>query len=172
MEDKKQVECKKLLLVGDEQHSIFLILTYLDACGYEITSIHDGQVALKYLPKNRPDLILFCQDSDTSLDGYTFWQQIRQGTATRHLPFIQISSRNQPLEQVKNFDPATEAYIVRPFELDQLNRLIQIMASEQNTSSTHKIKPKNWAVAPPVGMPQSISPFFQNSFAYLSNPAT
>jgi CheY-like chemotaxis protein len=125
MEDAGRFEYKRLLLVGDELYSMFLILTYLESCGYGIASAPDGQAALQFLQERTPDLIVYCEDDNAPVDGYAFLRQVRQVSSTRHTPLILISSRNQTVEQIKALNPKTEAYLLRPFEPEDLKMLVQ-----------------------------------------------
>ncbi|MGA7934260.1 MAG: response regulator [Kovacikia sp.] len=127
MKGERQEQRMRLLLVGDEIYTIFLVLSYLESCGYKVASTKDGDEALKFLQHETPDLILFCDDGATKMDGYTFLKYIRGNTRTQNLPVILMSSKNQTAEQIRSLTQEIDAYLTRPFELDALRAQVQFM---------------------------------------------
>ncbi|WP_421655907.1 response regulator [Leptothermofonsia sp. ETS-13] len=130
MEDKRGIKRDRLLLVGDELYTIFLILTYLESCGYEVASARSSQNALELLQVTTPDLILFCDDGVPLMDNFTFLKQVRGMSQTSKTPVILISSRNQTLEQAQSLNHEIDAYLVKPFELDDLKERIHSMIKQ------------------------------------------
>ena len=49
---------KRILLVEDEKNVILGVRTCLDAVGYEVEIVEDGQEALDAVSRQHPDLIL------------------------------------------------------------------------------------------------------------------
>lgn len=127
MEEKRGAKRDRLLLIGDELYTIFLILTYLESCEYEVASARDGDSALELMQMTTPDLIVFCDDGIPLMDSFAFLKQVRRKPHTSRIPVILISSRNQTLEQAKSLDNRMDAYIVKPFELDDLKTQVRSM---------------------------------------------
>jgi two-component system response regulator MprA len=127
MENEKQSTRKRLLLVGDELHAIFLILSYLESCGYEVASSKDGHDALEFLSRDVPNLIIFCNDGMPAIDGYSFLRTIRGNCLTKTIPLILISSKNQTVEQIRSLDREMDAYVVCPFEPEELKHQVHSM---------------------------------------------
>ncbi|MCL6435947.1 MAG: response regulator [Leptolyngbyaceae cyanobacterium HOT.MB2.61] len=130
MENKRRAKRDRLLLVGDELYTIFLILTYLESCGYEVASARSSHNALELLQVTTPDLILFCDDGVPLMDSFTFLKQVRGMSQTSRTPVILISSRNQTLEQAQSLNDETDAYLVKPFELDDLREQVHSMIKQ------------------------------------------
>ena len=130
---KKQGKRMRLLLVGDEIHTVFLIQSYLESCGYEVASTEDGDDALKFLQHESLDLIIFCNDGVSKIDGYTFLKYIRGNSQIPRTPVILMSSKNQTTEQIRSLNQEIDAYITRPFELDELIAQVQSM-TQRNLS--------------------------------------
>jgi DNA-binding response OmpR family regulator len=133
MKEKKGVKRDRLLLIGDELYTIFLILTYLESCGHEVASARSSDNTLELMQMITPDLILFCDDGIPLTDSLTFLKQVRRMPQTSSTPVILISSRNQTLEQAKSLDKTIDAYMVKPFELEDLREQVRTMI--QRTAS-------------------------------------
>jgi DNA-binding response OmpR family regulator len=127
MKGEDQEKRMRLLLVGDEIYTIFLIQSYLESCGCEVASTVEGDDALKFLQHETPDLVIFCNDGVVKMDGYTFLQRLRKNSQTYKLPVILMSSKNQTSEQIQSLNHEMDAYMTRPFELDELKAKVQAM---------------------------------------------
>ncbi|UBF25630.1 response regulator [Kovacikia minuta CCNUW1] len=130
MKGETQAKRMRLLLVGDEIYTIYLILSYLESCGYEVISTKDGEDALVFLQGETPDLVIFCNDGPIQMDGYLFLQNLRENPQTKMLPVILMSSKNQTIEQIRSLNPGIDAYLTRPFELDELQAQVQSMTAK------------------------------------------
>ncbi len=131
MEENRRVKRDRLLLVGEELYTIFLLMTYLESCNYEVASARNGHDALEFVQVEKPDLILFCEDDIAMLDGYTFLKSIRGVPQTFRTPVILLSSRNQTIEQAKCLNHKVDAYMVKPFELEKLEAQVKRLINYQ-----------------------------------------
>lgn len=127
MEEKTRAGFPRLLLIGDELYTIFLLLNYLESCGYQVASARNCDSAFSLLQTSPPDLILLCDDGMPSVDSTLFLKQVRQTIPISRTPVILLSSRNQTPEQARCLDHEIDAYIVKPFELEDLQAQISSM---------------------------------------------
>ena len=104
-----------ILIVEDELPISDLLETALSKCGYHCTCAYDGMEAANIIEKESFDLILL----DIMLpgaDGFELMEYIRPiGT-----PVIFITAKNALNDRVKGLRMGAEDYIVKPFEILEL----------------------------------------------------
>lgn len=68
--------------------------------------------------------------SDTGMlemDGYTFVENIRRNKRTRLIPFMFLSTRGQTQDIVKGLNVGADAYMVSPFEPEELMAQVEAL---------------------------------------------
>lgn len=104
-----------ILIVEDELPISDLLETALSKCGYHCTCAYDGMEAANIIEKETFDLILL----DVMLpgaDGFELMEYIRPiGT-----PVIFITAKNALNDRVKGLRMGAEDYIMKPFEILEL----------------------------------------------------
>jgi CheY-like chemotaxis protein len=116
-----------ILVVGDDplpQHSA---CEYLEAAGYQVTLVQDGQAALEYLAQQMPDLIVLDLPQH-QVAGQGILEPLRAGVDAPLPPVLVISSADPDLAQ-KAVDIGANEFLTRPFSsqifLDVVGRLLQ-----------------------------------------------
>ncbi len=107
-----------ILLVDDDVNFITLMQLYLSHRGYSVTCAESGQQAIAVLEEFKPDLIL----SDVmmaGMDGFHFAEAVRQ-SALNWVPIILVSAKDRSSDRVQGLSAGANAYIVKPFDLDEL----------------------------------------------------
>ena len=83
---------KKILLVEDEKNIILGVRTCLDAVGYQVDVVEDGEDALQYINREQPDLILL----DLLLpkvDGFEVLRILKGNASTSKIPVIVLTAK-------------------------------------------------------------------------------
>ncbi|HWP81459.1 MAG TPA: response regulator [Bacteroidota bacterium] len=115
---------KNILLVEDEENLVQIVGSVLEEEGYHVQRSTSAEEALKLLPNYRPDLII----SDLKMgemDGFEMIEQIRKETPTKQIPFIYVTSFDDADSARKAKNLGATAYITKPFDLDELLRVIR-----------------------------------------------
>ncbi len=113
----------------------------LEFRGVSVVEADDGEKAIALAERLRPDLILM--DSDLPvLDGYTACRRIRTLASVREIPIIFLSGHAQPAAKVKAFDAGCTAYLVKPLDFDEWDRLLE-KHIETNKARMRKAKQLN-----------------------------
>jgi two-component system alkaline phosphatase synthesis response regulator PhoP len=113
---------KRLLLVEDDPGLADGLLINLEAEGYEVVHVDDGDAVLSEFQRGNYDFILM----DIMLpgtDGITLCKQIRATGST--LPILFISARDQTDEKIEGIVAGGDDYITKPFEVAELLARIQ-----------------------------------------------
>lgn len=106
-------------MVDDDPALVFAVADCLRAEGYEVATARNGAEALVRLAESLPDLVI----SDIRMprmDGYSLARSIRNAPRTALLPIIFLTAKDQRADRVEGFRAGVDAYLVKPFEPDEL----------------------------------------------------
>ncbi len=110
------------MLVVDDTASIrFLIRMNLELAGFEVDEAFDGVDALEILRSGAP-----LPDAVTidvmmpRMDGISATQAIRADPALRDLVVVMVTTQGHPTSVQRGRDVGVDAYVVKPFDPDQL----------------------------------------------------
>lgn len=106
---------KKVLLVEDEKNVILGVRTCLDAVGYRVEIVEDGEEALAAVHREHPDLILL----DLLLpkvDGFAVLKQLKGNPETKHIPIIVLTAKAEEEDRQRAMDLGADTYMTKPFK--------------------------------------------------------
>src|SRR5579864_5670787 len=113
------VPIEKILLVDDVPANLAVLTSALEPQGYEIFAAPSGASALQVAAKAKPDLILL-DIMMPGLDGLETCRQLKQNAATRDIPVIFITARNETENIVEGFRAGGVDYVVKPFQAEEV----------------------------------------------------
>jgi PAS domain S-box-containing protein len=108
-----------ILVIDDIPDNLHLLTEMLTQQGYKIRIIPNGQLALKSVANNPPDLILL-DIVMPDMDGYQVCQQLKASAKTQNIPVIFLSGLNETLDKVKAFEVGGVDYITKPFQVQEV----------------------------------------------------
>jgi DNA-binding NarL/FixJ family response regulator len=114
---------KRLLLVDDDPDLLGAVAACLRGEGYELSTARSGNEALMHLAHSVPDLVI----SDIRMprmDGYTLARNVRSASRTALLPIVFLTAKDQKADRIEGFRAGVDAYLVKPFEPDELLTVI------------------------------------------------
>ncbi len=119
---------RKCILAVDDAAIILLRIT--DALGkdYDVVTVNSGARALKYLDKNKPDLILL--DIRMPLrDGFETLLDIRAMEDRADIPVVMLTGNEDKKSVMKGIEMGVRDYILKPFTpddlLERINRVFE-----------------------------------------------
>ena len=131
---------KQILVVDDERDMRIFVSTVVETLGFEAIAAHDGAQALGTAGSNPPALVILDVMMPRIDDGIQTYRQFKSDPALSHIPIIILSAiaRKTFLHSIRMLSPrqgsevpAPEAYMEKPPDADELNRLIhRLMAAE------------------------------------------
>lgn len=110
---------KKILLADDSvtiQKVVELILSEGD---YELKVFSNGQDALQYIQKEKPDLVL-ADIEMPGLNGYELCEKIKSNPSLQDIPVILLSGAFEPLDEDRASQVKADGNLVKPFESSEL----------------------------------------------------
>lgn len=110
------------LVVEDDAQLSALLVKQLGGLGYAVTAVSDGRAAITALGEARYDVVLLDRMLPV-IEGVEVLRRIRaEGIET---PVILLTALGLTNERVEGLDAGADDYIVKPFEIDELNARIR-----------------------------------------------
>ena len=108
-----------ILIVEDEKHLADGLRFNLEAEGYDVETLGDGEAALRVLresPKRFDAVVL-----DVMLPGMSGFEVASELRASGHfLPILMLTARGQSQDVLRGFESGADDYLPKPFELSVL----------------------------------------------------
>ena len=126
---------KRLLVVEDNFRLLQAINVCLTKAGFEVMTARDGNTALERIAETIPDLIV----SDImmpGMDGFSLAAQVRANPRTDLIPIVFLTAKETRQDRIAGFKVGIDAYLVKPFEPDELVAAIENILSR--VSRTHR----------------------------------
>ena len=110
---------KKVLMVEDEKNVILGVRTCLDAVGYQVEVVEDGEAALDAVRKEQPDLILL-DLLIPKIDGFEVLKVLKGDPATSSIPIIVLTAKAEDEDRQRAMDLGADNYMTKPFKPQEL----------------------------------------------------
>jgi hypothetical protein len=110
---------EKILIIDDTPANIDLLTDALERRGHEILAAPGGEAGLKIALKARPDLILL----DVVMpgrDGFAICRELKAEDATREIPVLFITARQETAHVLNGFRVGAVDYILKPFQAEEV----------------------------------------------------
>ncbi|MCC4815839.1 DNA-binding response regulator [Vibrio lentus] len=100
----------KVLIVEDDQEIARLTTLYLEAEGYNVSVVHDGNLALEAIRNTEPDLVLL----DLMLPGLSGTQICRQAREFYNGIILVLTASADEMSEVSLFKFGADDYVTKP----------------------------------------------------------
>ena len=114
----------KVLVAEDHADTRFLLRTLLERRGLAVVEAADGEEACDLAARERPDLIIM-DGGLPVLDGISATRRMRGLKALSGVPIVFLSGHAGPQHQTAARDAGCDEYVVKPFELARLDKILQ-----------------------------------------------
>ena len=122
-----------VLVVDDDEDSIEVLTTLINACGADVLFARSASDGLAYIDAT-PQLDVVVTDiSMPRIDGYEFTRKIREHSSPvrRSVPVIALTGFQQRYVTTETFD----AFLQKPVNLDRLCAVIKMLLARPRSSS-------------------------------------
>jgi CheY-like chemotaxis protein len=106
----------RVLLVEDNDLNAYLARYVLEADGFEVEWVVNGQLALEAAAARRPDIILMDLRMPV-LDGYEATRRLKADPALRDVPVLAMSAQALPEEKARALAAGCEVHIDKPIDV-------------------------------------------------------
>jgi CheY-like chemotaxis protein len=118
----------KILVVDDNEFIRALLLSRLEAAGYEVVAVDGGQAALEMMSKGLPDLVLL-DVAMAGMDGFETGKKIRETYGLDGPAIVMVTAQGQHESVVRAFkELGVIGYVVKPFKpIDLLSEIEKVL---------------------------------------------
>jgi len=121
----------KILVIDVDVAINELIKVNLELKGYDVLQSYDGTTGFAVAKQESPDLIVL-DVMMPEVDGYTVAQRIRQCEPIKETPILMLTALSQLNDKVKGFDIGVDDYLVKPFEMEELQVRVRALLKRSN----------------------------------------
>jgi signal transduction histidine kinase len=114
-----------ILLVDDNAVLLRSIERLLRMEGFQVLTAKDGIDALRQMEKNPPPDLIISDISMPSMDGFEFFQAVRQHFEWLDIPFLFLTARDQIDDLRRGYNLGVDDYIVKPLDNERLLLIIR-----------------------------------------------
>lgn len=107
---------KKILIIEDESVIAEVQKDYLEAGGYEVEVVPNGDVGLQQALSGSYDLILL-DLMLPGLDGYEICRRVRE---TKNIPILMVSAKKEEVDKIRGLGLGADDYMIKPFSIGEL----------------------------------------------------
>jgi signal transduction histidine kinase len=115
---------RRILIADDNRDSAETLAALLRMEGHEVTSVHDGPVALSVFSELKPDVALL-DIGMPGLTGYEVARKMRQATPRAPLTLIAITGWGQDIDKERAFAAGFDHHLTKPVDPQRLVELLK-----------------------------------------------
>jgi DNA-binding response OmpR family regulator len=119
----------RVLVVEDDDVIRQLITVNLELEGFDVVTAEDGQEALDRIADISPDVVTL-DVMMPRLDGWETATRLRENPDTAHIKVLLLSARAQDADIKHGERIGVDAYLTKPFDPDELVRIIRGLAGQ------------------------------------------
>lgn len=119
-----------VLIIDDSPGEILRFETILHFHGYKTTAVSNGEQGIITAADVLPDIILM----DVVMGGMNGFQATRQITtqeATKHIPVIMVTTKDQATDRVWATRQGAKGYLIKPVDEQQLLTMIGTLLKDE-----------------------------------------
>ncbi|CAN5629943.1 twitching motility response regulator PilH [soil metagenome] len=113
----------RILIVDDSPSQLMGIRRIVEKLGHEALTAEDGAAGVEAAKRELPDLILM-DVVMPNLNGFQATRSITREPATRHIPVILVTTKDQDTDRVWGMRQGAKAYLTKPFSESELAAVI------------------------------------------------
>jgi two-component system OmpR family response regulator len=126
-----------ILVVEDEEHLAIGIKYNLEAEGFTVTTVGNGQAALEAVAATeRPVDLVVLDLMLPGMSGYAVCEAIRDQNGD--IPVVMLTARTLVEDRIRGFDAGTDVYLQKPFDLDELLSIVRNLLSRRSRGGRTK----------------------------------
>jgi len=110
---------EQIIIIDDTPANLHVLSTLLKENGYLVRSFPSGKLALAFIKKFSPSLILL-DIQMPNMDGYEVCQHLKANELTCDIPVIFISALDEVMDKLKAFTVGGVDYITKPFQAEEV----------------------------------------------------
>lgn len=126
---------KKILVVEDRPEIRLLVAMAIKPLGYTLIEADNSETGVAAILLHRPDLILLDVMMPGDINGFGICCMVKQDPKLRGIPVIMMTALAQVSDIEEGMAAGADKYVVKPFSLVALRRIIVDQLVEQGKGS-------------------------------------
>ena len=127
-------QTRRILCIEDDSEMTDLIRLILARKGFEILVAGGGQVGIRKVREEKPDLVLL-DLMMPDMDGWEVYQQMKADEKTKDIPVIVVTAKAQSIDKVLGLHIAkVDDYIAKPFSPKELIDSVEKVLSKKKSA--------------------------------------
>ena len=114
----------RILIVDDSPSQLLGIQRIVEKLGHQILTATDGAAGVETAKAELPDLVLM-DVVMPNLNGFQATRTLARDEATRHIPVILVTTKDQDTDRMWGMRQGAKAYITKPFSEDDLSEVLE-----------------------------------------------
>ena len=114
----------RILIVDDSPSQLLGIQRIVEKLGHQILTATDGAAGVETAKAELPDLVLM-DVVMPNLNGFQATRTLARDEATRHIPVILVTTKDQDTDRMWGMRQGANAYITKPFSEDELSEVLE-----------------------------------------------
>ncbi|GAH91316.1 unnamed protein product [marine sediment metagenome] len=121
----------KILIADDKPEVVELVRAILEDELYQVLAASSGEVALKRIREEKPDLVLLDLEMPT-MSGFEVLKKLKENSLTEQIPVIMLTAGGRPADKDEARRRGAHDYVTKPFSpSDLLMKIHKILTSAQ-----------------------------------------
>ena len=114
----------RILIVDDSPSQLLGIQRIVEKLGHQILTATDGAAGVEAAKAELPDLVLM-DVVMPNLNGFQATRTLARDAATKHIPVILVTTKDQDTDRMWGMRQGAKAYITKPFSEDELSEVLE-----------------------------------------------
>lgn len=115
---------QRILIVEDNRDSALSLQMLLEALGYAVDVVHDGEGAVRTATAKSPDVILM-DIGLPRMSGYDAARQIRADCKDKPMMIIALTGWGQESDRRQSAEAGIDHHLVKPLDLGRLRQILE-----------------------------------------------
>lgn len=125
----------RILIVDDSPSQLMGIRRIVEKLGHEAITAEDGAEGVDKARSELPDLVLM-DVVMPNLNGFQATRAITRDPATKHIPVVMVTTKDQETDRVWGMRQGAKAYLSKPFSEAELAEMIAKILAPETPSPT------------------------------------
>jgi len=132
----------KILIIEDERRVADLLCRGLEEMGYVVYVAYDAEMGIRLFRSGEYDLVI----SDIVLPGMNGFELVKEiKELNKSTPVIMLTALGSTDDKLEGFDAGADDYMVKPFDIRELEARIRVLLKRKATTETPQEKEFSYA---------------------------
>ncbi len=132
---------ERILIIDDDVELCTLVGEYLQAEGFVVESVHDGENGLQRATAGGYLLVVL----DVMLPGINGFEVLRRIRATSRLPVLLLTARGEDVDRIVGLEIGADDYLPKPFNPRELVARIRAILRRTRSDKSAPSRPRLFA---------------------------